>query len=138
VAGCLVAVSAALGGFALAVLQDNSIVDGWSYCSGMAAGGVVDSGESFGLGFEFLFFRVPGYSICLGTGMAVGMWATRGRAPLVRILAVLGLGLLFAALTFWADYAFNNGLGSMYVSPRCPQGRPPWWPSWVPLRIGSS
>lgn len=137
VAGCLLAVVAGLGGFALAVLQNNGIVASWSYCFGMPAGAVVDSGDSLGLGFDFLF-RVSGYGICLAAGMAVGMWATRRRPRLVRILAGFGLALLFAALAFWADYALNNGLGPMYVSPRCPQGRPPWWPSWVPLRIRSS
>lgn len=137
VAGCLLALLAVSGGFALAVLQNTVIVDGWSYCFGMPAGAVVDSGEAFGLGFDLLF-RIPGYGLCLGAGMAAGMWATRGRPILVRILAVLGLALLFAAMAFYADYAVNNGLGPMYVSLRCPHGRPQWWPSWVPLRIRSS
>jgi hypothetical protein len=63
------------------------------------------------------------------------MRATRGRSAPARAAAVVGVSVLFDVLAFWADYALNNGLGPMYVSAQCPHARPPWWPSWVPLRI---
>ncbi|MCP2341592.1 hypothetical protein [Actinomadura rupiterrae] len=134
-AGCAAAGAALLGGFALGALQNRDIIGGWTYCSGLAAGAVVDSGDSFGLGFGLLFFRLPGYTLCLVIGGAAGMRLTRGRPRSVRVAAALAGAFLLAGLAFWGDYALNNGLGPMDVSRRCPQGRPPWWPSWVPLSI---
>ena len=56
--------------------------------------------------------------------------AGEGRIMLSIVLP-LAVPALTAIAVFWTDYYQHNALSVDYWQHGCPEGRPPWWPSWT-------
>jgi hypothetical protein len=125
-----------LVGVAVAWLQNVNIKNAWAYCSDLAspvADEVANTGQVW---LGSLVLRIICYSLCFPVGIAIGRWICRTRPRVVKVAVGCALGLVICALAFWIDYALNNGMThGLYLPSLCPDGRPPWWPTWLPLRI---
>jgi hypothetical protein len=134
--GCLTVIASATIGVTLAWLQNENTLNAWDYCSNLAHQVATDLADQGQVSVFSLLGRVVIYSLCLPLGILIGRLSTRGHSAVIRAIAGLIGGLAICALAFWGDYALNNGmLHGFYLPSRCPGGRPPWWPSWLPLRI---
>ncbi|WP_406210308.1 hypothetical protein OH807_40420 [Kitasatospora sp. NBC_01560] len=137
--GCSGIVLALVLGFVVMTWQDSNILDTWTYCSDQATEVAVDTSphSAVEVGIDLSTLRILGYtaSLCLGFGLGrLVMWGRpRGAAIAVGCL----LAAAVCAAVFVGDFAVNNGEAPGFYFPGlCPGGRPPWWPSWLPMRVG--
>jgi hypothetical protein len=137
--GCLGAFLALVLGFAIMMRQNNNILDTWTYCSNQATEVAVDTSPHSGaeVGIDLSMLRILVYALGFPLGLALGRLVTRGRSRRAAVLAGCLLGAALCATVFVGDFALNNGeAAGFYLPERCPAGRPPWWPGWLPLRVG--
>lgn len=135
--GCwLILTLSLLIGVAVAWLQTINTEDAWEYCSGLGPPFAEDIANTGQVWLGSLVLRIVCYSLCFPVGIALGQRICRTRPAVVKGTIGCTLGLVICVLAFWGDYALNNGMThGFYLSSPCPGGRPPWWPTWLPLRI---
>jgi hypothetical protein len=134
-AGLLIILGLVIG-VTLAILQDVNTIDAWSYCSNLAPQVSNDIANTGQVWLGSLLLRVFVYTVGFLMGAGIAWPSCRRRSLAVRVVAGCALGLMICALAFWSDYALNNGMAhGFYLPSRCPGGRPPWWPIWLPLRV---
>jgi hypothetical protein len=119
-------------------LQNDNILDAWSYCSNLANEVAVDTAphsDVVGLGHVLLQGLL--YTLAFPAGFGFGRLVMRGQSRRAAIIVACLFGVLLCAALFVGDFALNNGEApGFYLPERCPAGRPPWWPSWLPLHVG--
>jgi hypothetical protein len=137
--GCAVALAGLVVGFVVGTAASNLIGDAWTYCYDVAwpvAYDMADSPRFFifeGLGWLLL------YSLCLPVGFWLARRLLRGRRWLLRLGAWLLASSVLLAGVFTTDLMLNvSARDGMYQQARCPHGRPPWWPGWLPARGASN
>jgi hypothetical protein len=138
--GCLPLLVGAPLGFAVALLADRIIQSSWSYCMDLpwpAAYDFADSPRFSLVGSGLLVLVLDPCCFPVGFWLAWRFLAARRRR--VRAIAGCLAGLLLLGGAFSADLVLNVGPPrGMYIHARCPAGRPPWWPAWLPLRTSES
>ncbi|WP_055588597.1 hypothetical protein [Peterkaempfera griseoplana] len=142
--GCLVGCLPPLAGLMLGVLTVEAATEvigrSWSYCMDLSWVPAIETADSprFGLIGTFPLFLL--LDCCC---FPVGFWLAWRFLPAPRrgVRAVAGClaGILLLGAAFTADLMLNVGpKQGMYVHARCPGGRPPWWPAWLPLDTSRS
>ncbi|MFD5466371.1 hypothetical protein ACFWIQ_26595 [Kitasatospora sp. NPDC127059] len=119
--------------------QNDNILDTWTYCSGYATEVAVDTSPHSGVevGEDLTTLRILLYGLSLPVGFGLGRLLTWGRSRRAAIIVGCLLGMLLCAALFVGDFALHNGEApDFYLPERCPGGRPPWWPGWLPMRVG--
>jgi hypothetical protein len=100
----------------------------------------VDAADSprFSLFGSGLLFRAH-YLCCFPVGFWLAWRFLGTRHRLVRAIAACLAGLLLLGGAFTTDLVLNvSPPRGLYIQARCPAGRPPWWPAWLPLRTSPS
>jgi hypothetical protein len=135
VGGCLVMIAGLAVGLAVEIFAADVIASSWSYCfnvPGPMAQDMADSPRFYlfeGIGYLALYW------LCVPLGFLIArrIFAARGR--LFRIVAGILSAVLLVSVVFAGDLMLNiSARGGMYLTSRCPAGRPPWWPGWIPAR----
>jgi hypothetical protein len=89
----------------------------------------------FGSGLLFLAL----YLCCFPVGFWLAWRLLGTRHRLVRAIAACLAGLLLLGGVLTTDLVLNvSPPRGLYIHTRCPAGRPPWWPAWLPLRTSPS
>ncbi|MFD9124191.1 hypothetical protein [Kitasatospora sp. NPDC059571] len=138
--GCLPIAAGVVLGVAATTAAGAIITDSWAYCTGMSSGEAVQAADS---ARTALIGTAPLYLAAEVAGFPVGFhiaWRYFGTHALrIRVAAAVAAGLLVLGGAFGADLVMNVGPeGGRYVHALCPDGRPPWWPDWLPLRTSRS
>ncbi|GAA2795998.1 hypothetical protein GCM10010441_21520 [Kitasatospora paracochleata] len=137
--GCLGVFLAVVLGFMLMAWQERTIVDAWTYCSDQAAQVAIDTSPRLAaeVAFDRSTVRLLVYIMCFPVGFGLGRLFMWGRSRRAAIAVGCLLGVAVCAAVFVGDFALNNGeVAGAYLPGRCPGGRPPWWFSWLPMRVG--
>lgn len=99
----------------------------------------LDAGGNFAATFE-LFARAAVYVVIISVVAVPLLVAAARRNTGRRLAGTVTAVILAAAVLFIADYATSDAIefSARYyerqdrVAERCPDGRPPWWPRWLP------
>ncbi|MFG2043019.1 hypothetical protein [Dactylosporangium sp. NPDC048998] len=127
-------------GFAAEILAFRIIQDAWTYCMNMPWPPAYDIADSprFSLVGSGLLFLVL-YPCCFPAGFWLAWRFLAARHRRVRAIAACLAGLLLLGGAFTTDLVLNvSPPHGQYIHARCPAGRPPWWPAWLPLRTSAS
>jgi hypothetical protein len=138
--GCLLLIIGPVFGLATMELASEIIGNAWSYCMDLAWAPAFDITDSP----RFSLFETGGLFLALDSCcFPVGFWLAwrflAARRRWIRAAAGCLAGLLLLCGAFATDLMLNVGpKHGMYIHARCPAGRPPSWPKWLPLRTSKS
>ena len=115
-----------VAGVGLFVLQVVNTDAAWRTCFGHEPD--LEAGGRFAAMVAGLA-RLVGYpAVLLATAVPAWLLGRRMKHPWLAYLITL---VLTAIAVFWTDYYQHNALSVDYWQHGCPEGRPPWWPSWT-------
>lgn len=134
--GCLLLVGGGVLGMLALFGASVFIGSTWSYCMNMPWPEAYDFADSPRF---YLLFELPliaAYCCAFPLGLLLARrFLFRSRRRLVRALVGSMAGLLVLSAVFTGDVVYDLAPPhGMYLSARCPSGRPPWWPKPLPLR----
>jgi hypothetical protein len=112
------------------------ISGGWSYCMNMAWPVAYDMADSPRF---YLLTNLPlitTYCCAFPLGFVLARrFIVPARRGYVRVLTRSVAGLLVLTAVLAGDLVYNVAPpDGKYLSARCPHGRPPWWPTPLPMR----
>jgi hypothetical protein len=121
-------------------LADPIIQSTWSYCMDLPwpfAYDVADSPRFSIVESGLLFLAL--YLSCFPVGFWLAWRFLAARHHRTRAISACLAGLLLLGGALTTDLVLNvSPPRGQYIHARCPAGRPPWWPTWLPLRTSPS
>lgn len=138
--GCLPLLAGLVLGVLVVETATSVIGTSWAYCMDMPWVPALDIADSprFSLIGTFPLFMLLD-CCCFPAGFWLAWRFLAARRRRLRTIAGCLAGVLLLGGAFTADLMLNVGpKQGMYVHMRCPAGRPPWWPTWMPIDTSRS